>query len=400
MSLEASERSLPISADKRAARVSVDGKFFRLTEEKFNVKGVTYGPFASNAENEMFPSREQTALDLAQIRELGGNVLRLYHVPSRWFLDLAAEQDLKVLIDVPWPKHLCFLDSEQSQQEARETVRRAVEAGKGHPAVFAYSVVNEVPAEIVRWSGVRAVAEFIEELVDLAKSVDPDCPFTFASFPPTEFLQPQNIDFVCFNVYLHHRKPFESYLARLQMLADSKPLLLGEFGIDSMREGEVRKCEILSWQIESAFRAALAGTVIFSYTDDWFKGGYQVEDWSFGLTYRDRRPKESFGVVQKLFRAAPYFPLPQYPKVSVVVASYNGDSTLRACLESLMRLHYPNYEVILVDDGSTDSTTQIAKEFPDVRYLRNHNQGLSAARNTRIRAATGRIVAFPDSHFR
>src|SRR5262245_38553421 len=217
MSVEATERPLSPSADGRAARVSVDGKFFRLHGKKFYVKGLTYGPFAPNEQNEMFPSREQTAQDLAQIRELGANVLRLYYVPPRWLLDLAAEQELKVLIDIPWPKHLCFLDSKESEQEARETVRRAVEAAKGHPAVFAYSVVNEVPAEIVRWSGVRAVAEFIEDLVEVAKSVDPDCLFTFASFPPTEFLQPQNIDFVCFNVYLHHRKPFESYLARLQM---------------------------------------------------------------------------------------------------------------------------------------------------------------------------------------
>ena len=58
---------------------------------KFHVKGITYGPFAPNAQGEAFASPEQTARDLQQISELGAIVLRVYHVPPRWFLDLAAE---------------------------------------------------------------------------------------------------------------------------------------------------------------------------------------------------------------------------------------------------------------------------------------------------------------------
>src|SRR6266508_6278016 len=383
-----------------AARVQVDGKFFRLGGKKFFARGLTYGPFAPNEQKEMFHPREQTARDFLQVRELGVNLLRVYYVPPRWFLDLAAVHDIKVLVDVPWPKHLCFLDSSGSKAEARDTVRKAVEACRGHSAVFAYSVVNEIPAEIVRWSGVRAVTDFVEDLVEAAKSVDPEGLCTFTSFPPTEFLHPQNIDFVCFNVYLHNRKAFENYLARLQTLADARPLVLGEFGIDSLREGEGNKCEMLGWQIESAFRAGLAGTVVFSYTDDWFKGEQQIEEWGFGLTGRDRKPKESFWAVQKAFGAAPYFPLPRSPKVTVVVASFNGERTLNACLESLVGLNYPDYEVILVDDGSTDSTPEIAGKLPAVRYLRQDNHGLSVARNTGIAAATGEIIAFTDSDCR
>src|SRR5262249_16868430 len=148
-----------------------------------------------------------------------------------------------------------------------------------HPAVFALSVANEIPADIVRWSGARAVADFIDELVSEVKELDPDLLCTWCNYPPTEFLHPQRVDFVCFNVYLHQRPNFKNYLARLQMQVDSKPLLLGETGIDSLREGEERKCEILSWQIEETFRAGLAGAVVFSFTDDWWRGGEQVADW-------------------------------------------------------------------------------------------------------------------------
>ena len=82
-------------------RVSVDGKFFRLGEKKFYVKGSAYGPFTPNAAGQPFASPEQTASDFAQIRELGANLIRVYHVPAKWFLDLAAEHRLKVLIDIP-----------------------------------------------------------------------------------------------------------------------------------------------------------------------------------------------------------------------------------------------------------------------------------------------------------
>jgi GT2 family glycosyltransferase len=415
-------------------RIVVDGKCFRLGAEKFHVKGVAYGPLVPDAHGSFFASPQQTSLDLAQILELGANLLRVYHVPPRWFLDLAEKRRLKVLVDIPWNRHLCF-DSEPRRREARDAIRRAVSECAQHPAVFAFSVANEIPSDIVRWAGARAVADFVDELVGEAKRADPECVCTFTNFPPTEFLQPQRPDFVCFNVYLHQERPFQNYLARLQMMADAKPLVLGEFGIDSLREGEVRKCEILAWQIEDAFRGGLAGAILFSYTDEWFKDGRLVEDWQMGLVTRDRRTKKSFGVVRKLFHIAPCFPLPRCPKVSVVVASYNADRTLPSCLDSLRRLNYPDYEVILVDDGSTDTTPQVAQEsgwgerprepsaaidsaavgsrgrsphparsggsgvgFTCIRH--ENNRGLSAARNTGIAAATGEIIAFTDADCR
>ena len=381
-------------------RIVVDGKFFRLAGRKFFVKGVTYGPFAPDAEGYTFPSKEQTARDFEQIHTLGANVVRVYYVPPRWFLDLAQEQELKVFIDIPWEKHRCFLETHAMQDEARKCARAAATACKGHLAVFALSLANEIPAEIARWHGAKSVAQFIDALVDEVKAIDPHLLCTFASFPPTEFLQPRKIDFVTFNIYLHNRPAFAKYLARLQTLANDKPLLLGEFGIDSIRETEEFKCDMLAWQIEAAFRNGLAGTIVFSFTDDWHRGGQQITDWGFGLTDANRTAKPSFETVRSSYRVAPYFPLLRVPKVSVVVASYNGGTTLRTCLDSLMRLNYPDYEVILVDDGSTDNTQEIASAFPRVRKTEQNNRGLSAARNRGIAVALGEIVAFTDSDCR
>src|SRR6266850_5269588 len=385
---------------KSNERVRVDGKFFRLGEQKFYVKGVAYGPFALSAEKDHFPSAALAKADFQLIRELGANVIRTYYPPPRWFLDLAAEHELKILVDIPWEKNRCFLDSEKTKQAAREVVRRVVHEGAGHAAIFAYSIVNEIASDIVRWSGARAVENFLDELIAVAKEADPGCLCTFSNYPPTEFLHPRTIDFLSFNVYLHQRKVYENYLYRLQMLAEKKPLLISEFGIDSLREGEEAKCEILSWQVETTFRAGLAGTVVFSFTDDWVVAGEPIADWAMGLTTPERKRKPSFRAVQAAFGKAPYFPPARVPKVSVVVACYNGARTLKACLDSLSRQNYPDYEVILVDDGSLDASGQIASLYTNIRYFRQSNKGLSAARNAGIAAATGEIIAFTDADCR
>src|SRR5204862_414223 len=85
----------------------------------------------------------------------------------------------------------------------------------------------------------------------------------------------------------------------------------------------------------------------------------------------------------------------RWPKISVVVCTYNGASTIRDTLEALRDLDYPAFEVIVVNDGSTDETARIVSTYP-YRNISEENQGLSRARNTGIAAATGEIVAFMD----
>ena len=119
-----------MAVPKVLLRVSVDGKFFRLGGEKFFPKGITYGPFTPSREYDVLPPPEQAARDLALIRELGANIVRVYHPPGKWFLDLASEHGLRVWVDFPWEKQFCFLDSAALQQNARRAVRDAVRAKK------------------------------------------------------------------------------------------------------------------------------------------------------------------------------------------------------------------------------------------------------------------------------
>jgi glycosyltransferase involved in cell wall biosynthesis len=101
------------------------------------------------------------------------------------------------------------------------------------------------------------------------------------------------------------------------------------------------------------------------------------------------------GAVRDLLSTLPCGGPREWPRISVVVCSLNGGSTIRDTMEGLTRLDYPNYEVIVIDDGSTDDTAAIAAEYP-VRVISTENRGLSSARNTGWQQATGEIVAYID----
>jgi glycosyltransferase involved in cell wall biosynthesis len=387
-----------VSANSRIRPVA---KFFFEGDRKFFVKGVTYGPFKPDAEGNYLGRPEQVDVDLALMRQIGINLVRIYHAPPRWFLDRCGAAGVRVLITLPWAKHIEFLRERKARDEIIAALEKAVKANVGHPAVFGYLVGNEIASTMVRWLGVRRVTEFVEQLIRIGRAIDPDVLYSYATYPPTEYLLPQNVDFFCFNVYLHNQRDFERYLLRLQNLTEERPLILGEFGMDTIRHSQDEQSEMLGWHIDSVVRCGLAGTIFFAWTDEWFTGEQEITDWAFGIVTRAREPKKAFYTLRdKLGQddaAVRHPPLPQTPFVSIIVCSYNGAPTLAACLESLAQLNYPNYEVILVDDGSTDNTREIAAEFPNVRYIHQPNHGLSHARNTGAAAAKGEVFAYTDS---
>ncbi len=383
-------------------RIVVRAKFFFQGEKKFFLKGITYCPLAPDADGYEYGTPEQAAKDLAAIRECGANIIRLYTSPPTWFLELCAENHLRVFLCIPWPVHVEFLSNRKIRHSVEEIVVKMVRQYRGNPVIFGYLIGNEIPSTMVRWLGAKRVTEFLEHLINLARREDPDVLYSYASFPPTEYLLPQNVDFVTFNVYLERRDDFERYLARIQNLAEEKPLIVGEFGLDTMRNPEEEQAKILQWHLESVIRGGLAGTFIYAWTDEWYRGGREILDWSFGLVRRDRTPKQALEVITHFFntqesithRVSPKIP---FPKVSVIVCSYNGAQTLDACLCSLGKIDYPDYEVIVVDDGSSDNTKELLSKHPWVKAIHQSNQGLSVARNVGAAAASGAILAYTDS---
>jgi glycosyltransferase involved in cell wall biosynthesis len=377
--------------------VRVQGKFFFFGEKKHFIKGVTYGPFPEGSHGAPFPERALVDTDFTLMAEAGINTVRVFTVPPVWLLDIAQQAGLKLLVGLAWSQHIAFLDSPATQEQIREAVVAGVRECRCHPAVFAYLIGNEIPPDMVRWHGAEPVRCFLRSLVACVKAEHAEALVSYANYPSTEYLTVDFTDFVCFNVYLHDQPAFRRYIARLHNVAVDQPLVLTEFGVDSFGEGEAEQRRVLSWQVHTAFEAGVAGTFIFAWTDEWFTGGHLVENWAFGLVDRDRRPKPSFSEIVRQYKGLLPPPLPCYPRVSVVVCAYNAERTMDQCLASLAVLNYPDYEVIVVNDGSRDRTLEIAEGHGYCRIISQPNRGLSVARNVGAEAATGEIVAYTDS---
>jgi Glycosyl transferase family 2 len=87
-------------------------------------------------------------------------------------------------------------------------------------------------------------------------------------------------------------------------------------------------------------------------------------------------------------------PAPEADLVSIIIPCYNQAHFLHKAIESALTQTYPRREVLVVDDGSTDRTAQVAMTYPKVRYIRQENSGVSAARNTGLKQSRGEYLVF------
>ena len=376
-------------------RPSVKGKFIWVGDEKFYVRGVTYGPFRPDASGSDFHNSAAIERDFAQMVANRINTIRLYTTPPRWFLDTAHRHGLRVMVCLSADRYVGFLTDRMNAPDIEGLVRAKVRGCAGHPALLCYALGNEIPASIVRWHGRQKIERYLERLYKVVKSEDPGALVTYVNYPSTEYLQLPFLELVCFNVYLESQERFAAYLARLQNISGERPLIMGEVGLDSLRNGAKTQASTLSWLIRTSFAGGCAGAFVFSWTDEWHNAGRDVDDWEFGITGRDRRPKPALAAVRDAFTQVPFPPGLPWPRISVVVCSCNGAQTIRDCCEGLLKLDYSNCEILFVDDGSSDATAEIARRF-GFRVIRTENRGLSNARNTGLQAASGEIIAYLD----
>ncbi len=381
-------------------RPNIRGKFFFVGDHKLYLRGTTYGTFRARVDGSEVPEPDVVERDFAGMAAHGFNAVRVYTVPPRWLLDAAQRHGLRVMVGVPVERYIGFLaDKRKDAPDLAEIVRAAVRACADHPAVLCYAIGNEIPAPVARWFGRRKVERFLERLYRVAKEEAPDSLVTYVNYPSTEYLRLDFLDFLCFNVYLESQERLQAYLGRLHTLAGERPVVMSELGLDSRRNGEHLQARTLDWQVRSAFAGGCAGAFVYAWTDEWYRSGEDVRDWDFGVTRRDRRPKPALSAVREAFVDVPFAPTLPWPRASVVICSYNGSRTLADCLDGVARLEYPDYEVVVVDDGSTDQTATIARRY-QCRLIRTPNRGLASARNTGLAAATGEIVAYLDDDAR
>lgn len=386
------------------SRIVVDGKHFACDADRFHFRGVTYGTFQPREDGARYPEREAVKGDFASIAEAGFTVVRTYTPPPDDVVDLAADWGLRLLVDVFYPDWRYLVGNSRRERQrmsndAIAEVQRVTRQFAGNPVLLGLSLGNEVPADAVRWFGASEVSRLIERLAEVVHAEDGDRLVTYANYPTTEYLPLESLDFLTFNVFLEHQPDFRKYLTRLQHLAGARPLVLGELGIDAgaEREGEDRQREVIDWQLGTALERGVAGTCVFSWTDEWWVGEAEVEGWHFGLTRKDRSPRPALQAARAWNGRTVADVSFDWPSISVVICAYNAAASLDECLSHTCALEYPRLEILVVDDGSTDATASIASQHPRARLLRVPHGGLSAARNAGMQAATGNLIAYLDS---
>lgn len=362
---------------------------------------MTYGTFAQSAFG-LFPPRERVQRDFAAMADVGVNTVRTYTVPGPEILDLAEASGLRLLIGIWWddPRYLPQ-PTERAWRSmvhrARAAVHEAVTECANHPAVLGFLVGNEIPGPVVRWHGRRRVEGLLRRLYETGKAASPHALFGYANYPTTAYLDTKGFDFDAFNVFLEDEGAYRRYLAQLQIDVGDRPLVLTELGLDSASHGEARQAAVLDWQLRAATEHGAAGACVFSWTDEWWVGGHKVEGWRFGVTREDRTPKAARTVVGRHYRSGGLLQTRKHwPRVSVIVCAYQQETCIEQCVQSLVRLDYPDFEILVVDDGSTDATASLARRFP-VRVISEGRLGLSGARNLGLERATGDLVAYIDA---
>jgi len=375
----------PAKIDAHSPRWCGDGKFFRCGQERIHPRVVTYGPFPGSWPDDFAP-------DFRRITAAGFDAIRLYEIPDHRLLEAAQACGLKVMGTLMWQQNADFLSQPSRLSAARVQLTQQLQATAGHPALAAVYVGNEIPADLVRWMGPRAVQQALEDLIELGREIAPHMLFAYANYPSTEYLEPGNADFTAFNVYLEDPVAYRAYLKRLHHIAGDRPLLISEFGIDSQRHGLERQAEVLGWAAEIAHEEEVAGFTVYAWSDRWLSGGDEVLDWDFGLIDRQGADKQALRAMASLRFETP----PLSHSYSVIVCTRNGAERIGDCLLAIAKLS-STAETIVVDDGSTDGTADlVARDFPWVRLLRLAPCGLSAARNAGAAAARGEILAFTD----
>ena len=397
--IESERLARSIRDDATRARPEARGKFLYVGGQKLWARGATYGAFRPDEDKREYHDLDQVDRDFRQMAESGFNAVRIPHtMPPRALLDIAAKHQLRVMVGLSAEQYAGYLADSDKAPDIESIFRLRVRKLAGHPAP---SAIPWATRFCHRWSvaGSTDRRGLPRTTVSRRQRGRSDGLVTYVSYPSTEYLDLPFLDVVSFNVYLESEERLRGYLARLQNLAGDRPLLMGELGLDSMRHGEQVQAQTLDRQVRATFACGCAGAFVFSWTDEWYRGGADVDDWAFGLTDADRRPKPALAAVQRAFEEVPLGSAMPCPKMSVIVCVYNAAQTIRDCCEGLLALDYPDFEVIVVDDGSIDRTAEIVAEYP-FQLIRTPNRGLSNARNTGLETATGEIVAYTDGDAR
>ena len=286
-----------------ANRLHVRGKSLYEGDTKMHVRGVTYGTFRPDEETSDFPSVESVAEDFAGMAANGVNAVRTYTVPPRWLLDLASEHRLYVMVGLPWEEHVDVPRRPQADRRDRgarardgallrgpsgDPLLRDRQRDPGLDRALARQAADRALPEAALPRGeergpgrARHLRELPEHRVPLAAVHRPRVLQRVPRVGPAVRVLPRP-------AAAHRRRPpAGGHRGRPRLAAQ----LRGGPGAGARLAGPDR-----------LRRAAAPGMFVFSWTDEWYRGGSEIDDWAFGLVDRNRTPKQALATVGKAYR--------------------------------------------------------------------------------------------------
>jgi hypothetical protein len=319
----------PVSTAPHA--VEVRGKALLVDGRPFEVKGVHYGPWRPGTgptKGYPYPAADLVSQDLSLIRDLHANTIVVVDPPD-YVLDLAERYSLKVI-------YAFYLDwwafgTAEAEQAANAVVGRVAEL-RHKPALLGWMLGNEIPVAAFEQRGTAPFERGLQNLYQRVKAVDPTHPVTHANWPLAKQLHLEFLDIASFNLYPLWPPEvvvmgYENYLRDvLQPVAGERPLLITEFGVNTIEVGEQGQARLLRTNWEGIRRGGAVGGVVFEFADEWWKnydnprgaGNWwdrvpatddelhhdQDPEESYGLLTADRQPKPAYAVLREAFAPA------------------------------------------------------------------------------------------------
>lgn len=306
----------------------IRGRQLFVEGHKFTVKGLHYSPWRKGtgpAKGYAYPGPEAIESDFRLIRTLNVNTILVIDPPG-YVLDLAGKYGLKVLYGfyLNW-----WTLGTPEASATRDSILQRVHKFRDKPALLGWVLGNEIPLSAIEQRGEGVIESGLEELYRSLKAIDPSHPVTHSNWPTGRALNLQFLDIVSFNLYPLWPPEvvamgFDRYIERvLKPIAAGKPLLISEFGANSLEAGEEGQARLIGQCWRDLMKAGACGGVVFGFADEWWKNydnprraesywerklapddetthDRDPEEY-YGIVDADRRPKSAFRVVQAMY---------------------------------------------------------------------------------------------------
>jgi glycosyltransferase involved in cell wall biosynthesis len=351
--------------------VTPHGKFFSRKGQKFFLKAMRLEGVGATLN---FDAKVRLLGRLDALKQVHTTALVLAEAQSNPILDLASTAGLYSIVELGVaPEDLI---DRRKRSEIITRIAHTVNILNGRPGLLGFLINCPISQDALRAYGLEKARRALRDIIGVIKRRNESALVAIRHRPETRALTMLEEDFIYGEVPALAPVELRDYIVSLHNLAEARPLVI-EFSQSSPGQDEA---------VAVAFGTGAAGVVAPPVPTP------ASPDWMGAVTLK---ASELMPFVTLNGTCPPG--LPKSPMVSVVICAYNAERTMLPCLESLRKLDYPNFEVIIVDDGSRDRTAEISLGFPEFRLIRQSNKGLSVARNVGLHAARGDIIAYTDS---